>query len=131
MSYTTENLDKALFKVIQDYYGDIGRDIRKVVKSVSLEAKQRLRETSPKSGRSQKKEYAKGWKIRTKDTGSAIEATVYNSTKPGLAHILEHGRKAGEKNGYHYPAASAKPHIKAVEEWAEEEVVQRLSEMWE
>lgn len=130
MADTIENLDKGLFKLLQHYCGDIESDVREVVKAVSLEAKKRLRETSPKSGRSQKKEYAKGWRIRTKSTGSAVEATIYNDTKPGLAHILENGRRAGEKNGYHYPAASAKPHIRAVEEWAANEVEERLAERW-
>lgn len=128
---TSENFDKALFKLMQDYCGDIGNDVRKVVRSVSLEARKRLRETSPKSGRTQKKVYAKGWKIRTKDTGSVVEATVYNDTKPGLAHILEFGREAGERNGHHYPAAPARPHIREVENWAADEALHRLSEMWE
>lgn len=127
MPKVTDDIGHALFDILQAYCGDVEKDVRKVVIDVSIEAQKRLRSTSPKSGRTQKREYAKGWKSKlTRDAATYIETTIFNDTKPGLAHILEHGRKEDEKNGYHYPAAPAKPHIGEVEEWAAEEVVKRL-----
>ena len=128
MPIVTDELGKALFNILKDYCGDVEKDVRKVVVDVSIEAQNRLRATSPKSGRTQEKEYAKGWKSKlTRNAATYIETTVFNDKKPGLAHLLENGRKAGEKNGHHYPAAPAKPHIAAVEEWAAKEVVERLA----
>ncbi len=123
MPKVTDDIGKAMFDILQSYCGDVEKVVRKTVKDVSREASERLRSTSPrKTG-----EYAKGWKVKqTRDAPNYAEATVYESKKPGLAHLLEHGRKAGKKNGYPYPAAPAKPHIQKIEEWAAEEVVKRL-----
>lgn len=128
MANVSDKLGLALFNILQDYCGDVEKDVRKVVIDVSIEAQNRLRSTSPHSGRAQKKEYAKGWKSKLTRNGAAyIETTVFNDEKPGLAHLLEDGRDAGENNGYRYPAAPAKPHIRKVEEWAADEVVERLA----
>ena len=129
MATSIEKLGAAMFTIIQDYCGDVEKDVQKVVKDVSAKASKRLRSVSPQSGRTQKKEYAKGWKAKvTRNAATYIETTVFNDKKPGLAHLLEDGRDKGEKNGYRYPAMPARPHIRKVEAWALDEVVKRLSE---
>ncbi|MBQ9521672.1 MAG: hypothetical protein IJR72_03775 [Oscillospiraceae bacterium] len=127
MATVTDKLGAALIHVLEDYYGDVAQNVRQVVVGVTAEATKRLRDTAPKNTG----EYAKNWKSEIeRNAPTYVETKIYADKKPGLAHLLEDGRKAGEKNGYHYPAAPAKPHIRAVEEWAANEVEERLAEKW-
>lgn len=125
MAIVTDELGNALFNILKDYCGDVEKDVRKVVIGVSIEAQNRLRATSPRSGRTQNKEYAKGWKSKmTRNAATYIETTVFNDEKPGLAHLLEKGHGPTDKRPW---SVEAKPHIAAVEEWAAKEVVERLA----
>lgn len=98
-------------------------------KKVANKVARNLRSTSP----SRSGEYRKGWKVRKQDHG---EYVVFNDSKPGLAHLLEHGHDV-VRNGMKISRASAHPHIKQAEqdgikEFEEEvrkEVERRLSEI--
>lgn len=87
------------------------------IKAVSKEALKQLRNTSPKSPGGG--EYAKGWSL--KSIGQ-FETILYNKTKPGLTHLLERGHLIKNQYG-EYGRSKAIPHIKPVEEWANNEVI--------
>ena len=109
IDFTTE------IKRLLDEYGDEVMDVleEEAEKAAKWAAKQ-LKETSPKKTG----EYAKGWTVKTDKT--AKSAVVYNRTKPGLTHLLEHGFQG--RSGVH-PAI---PHIKPVEDEATKEFVEAV-----
>lgn len=121
MSIVTDELGSAMFNILESYCGDVEKNVRQVVAAVTAESTKRLRETSPK----RTGEYAKSWKSRiTRNAATYMETTVYQDKKPGLAHLLEKGSANTDKRPW---SVEAKPHIAAVEEWAEKEVVERLA----
>lgn len=91
---------------------------RKNINSVSREAAQKLKNTSP----TETGDYAKGW--ATKKQGD-MDAVVYNRTMPGLTHLLENGHVVKNKKGT-YGRAPAHKHIKPIEEWAIDELPRRI-----
>ena len=57
--------------------------------------------------------YAAGWKVHNHKAGMHTTATVYNSTEPSLAHLLELGHEQivmGHDTGRRYPGV---PHLEA------------------
>lgn len=87
---------------------------------VAKEAAKTLRTVSPKRSGSHT-HYATGWRQKTTQDAITIESVVYNATKPGLPHLLEHGHVT--RNG-----GRTKPNeqIKDVETWVNEEAFNRL-----
>lgn len=92
----------------------------KVVPRVAKEAAQKLKQTSPK----RQGKYARSWKVKQEKGRLKVLATVF-SDKPEyrLAHLLEYGhakRGGGRVQGIE--------HIAPVEEWANNEAVDRIIE---
>lgn len=99
----TAGLDEALKIYSDEVVEKIDQDAQKIANSAASE----LRSTSPK----ETGDYAKGWKVQKVKTRYGTSCTIYNSTKPGLTHLLENGHAT--RNGGRAPAH---PHIKRVEE---------------
>lgn len=105
-------------ELLDEVNKEVEDSVRKNINSVSREAVQKLKNTSPtKTG-----DYAKGW--ATKKQGD-MDAVVYNRTMPGLTHLLENGHVVKNKKGT-YGRAPAHKHIKPVEEWAIDELPRRI-----
>ena len=118
-------MDRYLSQIFEDYAGEVETAVEESVKETTNEAAKLLRRTPPtpkKTG-----DYAKGWKASTDKKRTYIGGTVWNPKKPGLAHLLEDGRKAGVTNGYPYPAAPAFPHIQPVADAVGEVAVRKIT----
>lgn len=95
-------------KILAAYNNDVTEATRRLVKRAGNEARDRLRQTSPRDTG----QYAEGWTAGQYTwTALGAEITVYNAKKPGLAHLLENGH--AKQNGGRAPS---KVHIKPVEE---------------
>lgn len=95
------------------------------IDEVSKEAVKKLKSASPK-GRT--KLYARGWKRQIERGRTKVGATVYGgkNTYP-LAHLLENGHKVGGYlKGKGKDRADPIVHIAPVEEWAVDEVQDRI-----
>lgn len=107
-------------------YGDVAsEELYQIAKKVAREGTKRLKETSPKGEGSRKGHYADGWTVTAvRKNANAFSFVVHNRKKPGLTHLLENGHalRGGGR-------ARAFPHIKAVEEWCEEEYQRRVERM--
>lgn len=112
-----ESISVQLEKIMKAY-GDRVKDAYNVsVNRVSREAVTRLRNTSPK----RKGEYARGWTLkRIRARGGLTDVIVHNKVYQ-LTHLLEKGHLIRNKYG-EYGRAPAYPHIKPVEEWANDEL---------
>jgi len=105
-----DGLSDALEQILAQYGADVEESNAEIVQKTAQRAARALREESKKtfggSGR-----YAKGWTSETRKGRLRAEATVYNKTAPGLAHLLEHGH--ANRDGGRTPGRS---HIAPVEE---------------
>ena len=105
-------------KVLAQYTSNIDKDMDQVMSDVAKEAKDKLRDASPKDD----DKFAKSWAIKH-DKG---EYTVYNK-EYYLTHLLEnghdvvaYGKKVGHVNGKNF--------IAPINQWVSEEVIKRLED---
>ena len=109
-----DTITAQLSKILDDYSDEVKDVARKDAKESAREAAKDLRSSSPK----ETGEYASGWSSKQLDADTAV---VYNRKMPGLTHLLEKGHVIRNKKGT-YGRAPAHPHIKPVEEWANNEL---------
>lgn len=120
--YRPEEVDKVIQGLLNSYATEVRSKIATTSMEVARECAQRLRQTSPKrTGK-----YKKGWAVkemRTNDVGLSTWV-VHNKTRYRLTHLLEYGHKA--RGGTRI--VGKRPHIKKVEEWAQEEFPKQLEQ---
>lgn len=120
MARVTTDLNAAVMRILQEYAGDAEAAVTETITAVTKQAAKRLRATSP--ARKKGGVYAKSWQSKVEKSRNMAAGVVYNSKKPGLAHLLEHGHGPG-KRGWR---VAAKRHIAPVADWAEAEAVKKL-----
>ena len=111
-------------EILEDYGKSIAEELRDATQSVIKEGAKQLKSSSPiKTGK-----YAGSWKYRMdKGGGGAVQVvhgTIYaQAPHYRLTHLLEngHAKRGGGR-------VAARPHIGAVNDWAQEEVIKRLKE---
>lgn len=111
-------------KMLMEYGVNVADAVDTSCREVAKEAVQKLKDQSPKGT---KGKYAKGWAAKFEKGRLQTSATVYGKSGTyQLAHLLEHGhaRRGGGRVG-------AIVHIKPVEEWAMDEVQDRVIEKLE
>lgn len=115
-SIKIENLEKEVMKYLEDYVEDIEDDVKETTDSVTKEAKEKLKQTSPKSGIARNTKYYKGWAVKngakTRKGSHKYTKVIWNKTNYQLTHLLEFGHHKREGTGW----VDAQPHIRKVEE---------------
>lgn len=108
---------KQLTKTLQDYSNVLEEDIKEILTDVGDEAKVRVSDSSPKrTGK-----YKRNWKVKKTSKKGKFQVEVYN-TSYQLTHLLENGHRTRNGSGW----VEARPHIAAVNEWAQEEAESRI-----
>lgn len=103
--------------ILDSYQEEVQKAMDASLKEVPKQAAQKLKNTSPrKTGK-----YSRGWSVKNEKS----RAIVYNRTNWQLTHLLENGHVIRNKKGT-YGRAPAHPHIKPVQEWASEAIVQDI-----
>ena len=107
-----DDLSKEIMKALTDYEDDIEEDVVESVDSITKQARDELKQTSPRGKGKRKNPYHKGWSIKVQKKGKLkYHKVVWNRTNYQLTHLLEFGHAT--KNG---GRTRAIPHIKPVEE---------------
>lgn len=102
-----KDFETELNKILTRYADDITDKVQSKIPLIAKAGASTLRSTSPKrTGK-----YAKGWDVKTENSRLGVTSTVYNKTKPQVAHLLEKGHR--NSNGKH---SKAMVHIAPVEE---------------
>lgn len=103
-----EMFAQAVKEYLEIYVEDIGEAVEETSNQIGKEARDELKQTSPKkTGR-----YAKGWTVRKdKKHKNYYTVKVWNRTDYQLTHLLEFGHAT--RNG---GRTKALPHIRPVEE---------------
>lgn len=116
-----QDIQAEISKILAQYTDEVIRDMRPAIENVAKEGVKKLKATSPKSNKKGRK-YANGWKYKSEMKRLGTESVIYNSTKPGLTHLLEHGH--AKRGGGRVQAI---PHIHPVDEWIAKEVEAELT----
>lgn len=123
MSSTTSSFDfeKTMKRILAEYRAEVVGAATEIVPQVGREAAKRLRTQSATPRRTGK--YAKGWAFKAETKRLKVIGHVYGKSGTyQIAHLLEYGHAT--RNGGR--GADARPHIKDVEEWANDEAVERI-----
>lgn len=104
------NLEAEINKILEKYGDDISEHVKEAAKEVAQKGAKAVKSNSKASFNGTGK-YASGWTSRMETGRYSAQGTIYNKSKPGLPHLLEHGhalRGGGRTTGVE--------HIKPVEE---------------
>lgn len=119
------DFSQAVKATLNAYNGATAEAISVVIPQVAKEAVQKLKAESPKSKKDTGHLYSKNWKWKLEKGRLTCEAIVYGASPTyRLAHLLEHGH-ARRGGGRDVPGIE---HIAKVEEWANDEAVDRIIE---
>ncbi|SNY19408.1 Bacteriophage HK97-gp10, putative tail-component [Orenia metallireducens] len=106
-SIDIDDLASAITQEMKNYTEDVSEGIEKEALKTANEARDELKQTSPKNTG----EYADGWSRKKTGRGDEVGHTVYNKEKPQLTHLLEDGHL--NRDGSRTPGQK---HIEPVEE---------------
>lgn len=113
-----ETFAQAVKDYLEVYVENIGEDVEETSNEIGKEARDELRQTSPK----RRGQYAKGWTVsKNRKKKNYYTVKVHNKTDYQLTHLLEFGhatRNGGRTKAY--------PHIRPVEEKYKKEFEKRL-----
>lgn len=114
-----EPLEVQVERIFDSYDEEVQKTVNDVIDSVSKEAVQKLKSTSPKRRRSGK--YARSWTRKVETKLGIKSCTIYNARYAYLTHLLNNGHIIRNKSGT-YGRKSGDNHIGNVEKWANQEV---------
>lgn len=115
-----EMFAQAVKEYLKIYVEDIGEAVEEISNQIGKEARDELKQTSPKKiGK-----YAKGWTVRKdKKNKNYYTVKVWNRTNYQLTHLLEFGHAT--RNG---GRTKAIPHIRPVEEKYKDKFEKKIKE---
>ena len=111
------DLSEQILAAMQQYTGIVSDTVDQIMNDVGKQAKQRVKSASPKRTGA----YKRGWKVTAERQNGVISVTVHNKNFR-ITHLLEDGHKTRNGKG----RVAAQPHIRQVEDWAEQEVMNRI-----
>ena len=125
MNVKVDGFSSGVQKLLQEYGDEVWRLVNETVPETGKEARKQLKQKSPhETGR-----YSRGWAVQITRERLGVSAEVHNKDRYRLTHLLEHGHDI--KNQYGFVGKDGKrvkaiPHIGEVNDWAVDELFDRL-----
>lgn len=125
------NLDSAIREVLKEYGDEVYQVLGTAIREVSDEAERKLGQVDHFApGRKPSGAYSRDWTSQDERTGRlAKKRIVFNADHYRLTHLLEKGHVSRNGTGRTFGRVQAYPHIKPVEEWAQEELLKRVEQL--
>ncbi len=115
------DLTLVVMEELSSYSDEIAEQVDTAVTEVSKLVAEKLKETSPKN----QGDYAKSWCVTVTNSKHGNKCVVVHNKKHyRLTHILEKGHANRGGKG----RTQAQPHIAPVEDWAADELPNRITE---
>jgi len=118
------DFEKACKKILDEYKEDVNKDMQEAVKKVTKAGAKQVKANA--QGAVGGKKYAKGWTSRFETGRLSAQGTIYNSSQPGLPHLLEYGHVTRNGTGRTFRPTPAHEHIAAVEDEIEQNIMKEL-----
>lgn len=120
---TLDTLGDEINKILDQYAGEVDKDIDVVTKLIGQKGAQALRNESKAKFPDGSGKYAGGWTATTEKSRLYTAVIIHNKRQAGLAHLLEFGHVSANGTGRGYITANAP--VKAYEHIApiEQELV--------
>ena len=99
---TVDQLSTAVAEVLEEYGDKVKENLDDIVLDVSKQGVKAVKSNARGAVRKGTGEYFSGWTSRVESGRFSAQGTIYNSTVPGLPHLLEHGhalRQGGRAPG--------------------------------
>lgn len=117
-----DELQKAVMDYLENYKEDIDEDVIETVDEITKQARDELKQTSPRGKGNRSDPYYKGWAIKLSKRRSGVyHKVIWNKTNYQLTHLLEFGHVT--RNG---GRTKAIPHIRPIEQKYNVEFVDKL-----
>lgn len=120
----SKSVESQLSAVLNNFLDKEEKVIEDAFKQTTKETVNKLKSTSPKRAKGGGA-YAASWTKKQKRTRHGIETVVYNKEHYRLTHLLEKGHVIRNQFGT-YGRVEGDGHIKDVEEWAVDELINKL-----
>lgn len=125
------DLDKAIEAVLAEYGEEVYKVLGVAVKDVSDEAVRKLEQVTQFAPNGHPTgAYSRDWVADDEKTGRLTQKrVVHNLGHYRLTHLLEKGHVSRNGTGRTFGFVKAYPHIKPVEEWAQDELPKQVEKL--
>ena len=121
-SIKPDELPKVVMDYLHNYKEDIDEDVIETVDEITKQARDELKQTSPRGPGNRSNPYYRGWAIKlSKRRNGEYHKVIWNKTNYQLTHLLEFGHVT--RNG---GRTRAIPHIRPIEQKYNVEFMEKL-----
>ena len=118
------DLEVEIGKILAKYGDEVGEHLQEITKQIARKGAKAVKQNAQSKFEGTGK-YAAGWTSQAQTKRYSAQGVIYNKSKPGLPHLLEHGhakRGGGRTNGVEHISPVEQEVIREFEEAIKKEL---------